>query len=133
MMDRKFDILNDRPELKKNPYSVPEGYFEAAKSRMRQQESVVPLSLWRRLSPYAAMAAVFILMVSAGTLFLEKTSPQEDMTIEDYLVFSEDLMNTLEYEQNYGSQIADAETSKDDLINYLIYIGVTPEEIELSK
>jgi hypothetical protein len=33
----------------------------------------------------------------------------------------------------YGTQLAEAEVSDEDIINYLIYTGVTAEHIELSK
>ena len=130
MKDLKTDILAQEPKLKIMPYSVPEGYFETFKAEMKP---CVRMSLTDRLMPYVAMAAVFVFLVTVGTLFLQKTSPAEIMTQEDYLVFSGDMMNTVEYEMAYGSQIADAEIENEDIINYLIYSGVTVEEIELSK
>lgn len=80
------------------------------------------------------MAATFALMVSVGTHFLEKTTYENfEMTEEDYILFSANMMNSISYEMEYGSQLAEAELSEEDLINYLIYIGVTPEEIEFAK
>ena len=42
---------------------------------------------------------------------------------------------TIAYEMEYGSQIAEAESelSDEDIINYLIYTGVSAEFIEMSK
>jgi hypothetical protein len=33
----------------------------------------------------------------------------------------------------YGDQLAEAEISDEDIINYLIYTGITAEHIEFSK
>ena len=86
-----------------------------------------------RIAPYAAMAAVFIFMVTAGTFFLEKSVPEYQMTEEDYVMFSDNFMNAIAYEMEYGSALAEAELSEEDIINYLIYTGVTAEQIEFSK
>jgi hypothetical protein len=85
------------------------------------------------MAPYAAMAAVFVFLVSAGTFLLEKSSPDYNMTEEDYVMFADNMMNTIAYEMEFGSQIAEADLSDEDIINYLIYTGVTAEHIELSK
>ena len=55
------------------------------------------------------------------------------MTEEDYVMFADNMMNTIAYEMEFGSQIAEADLSDEDIINYLIYTGVTAEHIELSK
>ena len=55
------------------------------------------------------------------------------MTEEDYILFSENMMNTIAYEMEYSDQLAEAEISDEDIINYLIYSGITAEEIELCK
>ena len=131
-MKKGNDILKDCTELKQMPFSVPEGYFESFK-----KENSMPVcrkvSLWNRIAPYAAMAAVFVFLVSAGTFLLEKSSPDYNMTEEDYVMFADNMMNTIAYEMEFGSQIAEADLSDEDIINYLIYTGVTAEHIELSK
>lgn len=133
MMDRNKDILQDFKVLKENAFTVPEGYFDAARSRIKKHETASKGGLWERIAPYAAIAAVFIFMVTAGTFFLEKTTRPADMTQEDYMVFSDAMMNTVGYSIEYDSQIADAELGDEDIINYLIYMGISTEEIELSK
>ena len=55
------------------------------------------------------------------------------MTEEDYMMFSDNIMTTIAYEMEYGAQLAEAEISDEDIINYLIYSGVTPEHIEFAK
>ena len=131
-MKKENDILKDCMELKQMPYKVPEGYFESFKA-----EAVIPavrkLSCWNRMAPYAAMAAVFVFLVTAGTFLLERSAPQYQMTEEDYMMFSDNMMTSIAYELEYGDQLADAQISDEDIINYLIYTGVTPEHIELAK
>ena len=126
------DILKDCTELKQMPFSVPEGYFDSFKNA-----NAVPVakrvSLWNRMVPYVAMAAVFVSLVAAGTFFLERSTPQYQMTEEDYVMFADNMMNTIAYEMEYGEQIAEADLSEEDIINYLIYTGVSAEAIELSK
>ena len=126
------DILKDCTELKQMPFSVPEGYFDSFKNA-----NAVPVakrvSLWNRMVPYVAMAAVFVSLVAAGTFFLERSTPQYQMTEEDYVMFADNMMNTIAYEMEYGDQIAEADLSEEDIINYLIYTGVSTEAIELSK
>ena len=132
-MDRNNDILKDLQSLGQSPFTVPDGYFDTAKARIRLRETGRNAGLWERMSPYAAIAAVFIFMVTAGTFFLERTTGPTDMTHEDYIVFSDAMMNTVGYSMEYDSQIADAELGDEDIINYLIYMGVSAEEIETSK
>lgn len=126
------DILKDRTELKQMPFSVPEGYFDSFKNA-----NAVPVakrvSLWNRIAPYASMAAVFVSLVAAGTFLLERSTPHYQMTEEDYVMFADNMMNTIAYEIEYGDQIAEADLSEEDIINYLIYTGVSAELIELSK
>ncbi len=131
-MKQENDILKDRLELKQMPYTVPEGYFESFKEQAAKP-MVRKIDFRARIAPYAAMAAVFIFMVTAGTFFLEKSVPEYQMTEEDYVMFSDNFMNAIAYEMEYGSALAEAELSEEDIINYLIYTGVTAEQIEFSK
>lgn len=126
------DILKySSDELRKMPYTVPEGYFEQVKAEIsRSTAAEEGVSLWRKAVPYISVAATFLIMVSAGTFFLEKTTQQDGMTYEDYLVHS-DVLIEAEYEQD--TQIADATIAAEDIIEYLIYTGVTAEDIEQSK
>ena len=130
MKEKDRDILAAMPELKKMPYSVPEGYFDTFKSQAvpyKEKE----IGLIGRLMPYAAMAAVFVFLVTAGTFFLQRTSPAEEFTHEDFLVFSSGIANSEYYESM--NQIADAGLADEDIIAYLIYSGISAEEIELYK
>ena len=132
MMKKGIDILKDCPQLKQMPFATPEGYFESFKEEASKRK-VHKLDFRTKIAPYAAMAAVFIFMVTAGRLLLEQSVPEYQMTEEDYVLFSDNMMTTIAYEMEYASQLAEAEVSEDDIINYLIYTGVTAEHIEFSK
>lgn len=131
MDNKKRDILAEISGLRSNPYAVPEGYFESFKADMKHTAQPQQMPLLHRLMPYASVAAVFVFLVAAGTFFLQKFTPADDFTQEDYLVFSHNAM-TAEYYENMD-QIADAEIAAEDIIEYLIYSGITPEEIEICK
>ena len=131
-MKKENDILKDCRELKENPFTVPEGYFESFKTEARKP-MVRKVNFMDRIAPYAAVAAKFVFLVTVGTLFLDNTTSEYEMTEEDYVLFSDSMMNSLAYEMGYMSQTAEAEISEEDIINYLIYTGVTAEQIELSK
>ena len=131
-MKKGNDILKDCRELKENPFTVPEGYFESFKTEARKP-MVRKVNFMDRIAPYAAVAAMFVFLVTVGTLFLDNTTTEYEMTEEDYVLFSDSMMNSLAYEMGYMSQTAEAEISEEDIINYLIYTGVTAEQIELSK
>ena len=124
------DILKENLNLKDMPFSVPEGYFESFKKEVRIHQTP---SIWKRFAPYTSVAAAFLLIVSVGTLILEKTLSENDITQEDYILFSDNMMNTIAYEMDSEYKLADAEINDDDIINYLIYSGISAEEIELSK
>lgn len=126
------DILKDFAELRRMPYSVPEGYFDTFRREMKKPQTQV-VSLWSRIMPYASVAAVFIFLVSAGTFILERTTDTRDFTQEDYILFSENFsLNTI-YQVHEETQLADASLADEDIIEYLIYTGVSAEEIEYSK
>lgn len=130
-MKKENDILNNNPDLKQMPFSVPEGYFESF--RIEKQAVSIKTDLWTRVAPYAAMAAVFVLLVTVGNFLLEKSTTEYIMTEEDYILFSDNAMNTITYEMVYGDHVAEAELMDEDIINYLIYTGVSAEEIEYYK
>lgn len=124
------DILKENLKLKDMPFSVPEGYFDSFKREVCKQQTP---SFWKRFVPYASVAASFLLIVSAGTFILEKTVSKDLMSQEDYIVFSDNMMNTISYEMDSDYKLAEAEINDEDIINYLIYSGISAEEIELSK
>ena len=131
MKEKNRDILADNPKLKEQVYSVPDGYFSGFKAGMTPYASVEP-SLARRLVPYPSMAAVFIFLVTAGTFFLQQTTPADEFTQEDFILYSSNISGIGLYEEE-PDQLADAGIADEDIIEYLIYSGISAEEIELSK
>lgn len=131
MKEKNRDILADNPKLKEQVYSVPDGYFSGFKAGMTPYASVEP-SLARRLVPYLSMAAVFIFLVTAGTFFLQRTTPSDEFTQEDFILYSSNISGIGLYEEE-PDQLADAGIADEDIIEYLIYSGISAEEIELSK
>lgn len=130
----KNDILhNSSDKLRKMPYIIPDGYFEdfiRTNQISGTAEQAAHSTLTRKLAPYLSMAAAFLLIVTAGRFLMQHTSTADEMTYEDYLVHS-DIMIEAEYENDI--QIAEALPVEEDIIEYLIYTGVTAETIELSK
>lgn len=129
----KNDILNNlSDELREMPYSVPEGYFDGLReSLLATGNSYKERSFAGKIMPYVSMAAAFLLLVTAGTFILERTTSSDDMTYEDYMVYS-DMMIEHEYDDEELHVLAN-EVEAEDIVEYLIYTGVTAEAIELSK
>ncbi len=126
-MKEKRDKLAERPELKNMPYSLPEGYFDEFRRNMKPCGSPRMKAL-----PYISAAASAALLLAGGLLLSQRTSPADEFTHEDYLVFSDSMINS-EYYEYATEQYADAEIANDDIIDYLIYSGITAEEIETYK
>jgi hypothetical protein len=136
MKDSERNIMYD-DSLRKCPYSVPEGYFESLKERAVKYSNPAPAPVFqfkRILTTAVSMAAMFVIMVTAGTFLLENTTPEEDLTQEDYIVFSDGYFGLEMYDDGgLSEQYADASISDEDIVEYLIYTGVSEELIELSK
>ncbi|MBQ8838498.1 MAG: hypothetical protein IJ005_04175 [Bacteroidales bacterium] len=116
-----------------NPYTVPEGYFDDFRERMAKHPAL--RSRRRvRIMPSVSVAAAVAVMLTAGTLFLTDRMNDGGITHEDYMVFSDnfDIM-TIYDEITAEDRVAEADILDEDIIDYLIYIGVSAEEIELSK
>lgn len=137
-MKMENDILNSSKDLKSTPFKVPEGYFDQLKSEIRKntEPRIVRMSIWTRLAPYAAIAAMFLFILTLGKLFIKDNYSGEDISIsnnignyEDYLVFNDfstDLsMHYLEDEPDESTILND-----EDIIEYLIYIGASEQYIE---
>ncbi len=128
-MKETRDILAERPELKKMPYTIPEGYFEEFRMQNRPCRRQSP---WKKAGPYISIAASIAVLLTGGLILSRPNSPADDFTHEDFLVFS-DSMTSTEYYEYAAEQYADAEMANDDIIDYLIYSGITVEEIEHYK
>lgn len=133
MKDSERNIMYD-DSIRKCPYSVPEGYFDSLKERAMKYAQPAPVFQFKRvLYTAVSMAAMFILMVTAGTFFLKGVTSAEDLTEEDYMVFTDGYIDLELYDDGLSEQYADASISNEDIVEYLIYTGVSEELIELSK
>ncbi len=129
MKEKERDILAERPELRKMPYTVPEGYFDGFKLKMKPYET--DRRRWKMI-PYVSIAASAAILLTAGLLLSRHRSTADEFTQEDFLVFSDSMIMT-EYYEDTDDQYADAEMANDDIIDYLIYSGISAEEIEQYK
>ena len=136
-MQTTKDILKSAPELKKLPYSIPDGYFDRMKADMVSfvtgcEERQKPFIT--RLAPYAAVAATFLFLVTAGTFILEKTTPATDQAeLDEFYFYSNMIPVTDPYAAETIQESQYGEIQEEDIIEYLIYSGVTAEVIELSR
>ena len=125
-MKTEKDILKDNPRLKEMPFSTPESYFEELKSQMRvcSRPKVGNRPALRRFAHQIALAAAFALLLAVGSLFLAKDQ-EMNFSEEDYIVFSDELTNTI----LYGSDDLYADlATEDDIIEYLINTDINLEE-----
>lgn len=120
------DILNNK-SFKDIHCSTPEGYFPSLQQRLKDipTPSEAP-GTWKKVAPHLALAAMFAAIVTVGTILLSRTAAEDELTEEDYLVFSEDAMNTIFYDD--GDLYAETIT-EDDVIEYLIHTGTEIEEL----
>ena len=103
------------------PYDLPEGYFDSLRASLTKEVG----KQTRRWPAYIAVAASLALLVAAGGWFLSDRAAA-DFSQEDYIVFSDDMTNTIMYEDDMW--YADA-VSEEDLIEYLIYTGTEIDEL----
>lgn len=143
MNEQEFDILQSSKDLKTMPFTVPKDFFETMRAEARKctEPQVIHVSLWTRLAPYTAIAAMFLFIFTLGNIFLHNSSDQatastEDtidvIEYEDYLVFNEVGADVSIYylaEEDYAMEKADDE----DIIEYLIYTGASESYIEYNK
>ena len=127
MKTQDNDILKQDGNLKEMPFSLPEGYMESLRKELKTtpQRNTKKIPIFNRIIPYVSLAAAFAMIVTIGGFILEKTT-QQHLSYEDYIVFSDDMTNTLLYDTD--ELYADA-LSDDDIIEYLIYTGVEIEEL----
>ena len=127
MKTQENDILKQDGNLKEMPFSLPEGYMESLRKELKTipQRNTKKIPIFNRIIPYVSLAAAFAMIVTIGGFILEKTT-QQDLSYEDYIVFSDDMTNTIFYdtEELYADALSD-----DDIIEYLIYTGVEIEEL----
>lgn len=136
MEEHEKDILQTVSELKQTPYCVPDGYFSSLKEELKTCS--LPHKGTAHLRPGIlraafAMAAMLALLLTVGILFSARPVIEDEFTQEDLIVFSSGLTNIALYEED-GEQYASAEEiDAEDIIEYLIYTGVSTDIIEQSR
>ncbi len=137
-MKNNDDILTGSKDLKKMPFSVPEGYFEGfdavMRRRIRQEEKSGQGQTGKtrgaiRLVPIiSAAAAAIAIFVAIGLMFKSSSTavnPEDSLQDSDIIFYYSELMPATVPESIYHSyDLTDAELSDDDIVNYLIYSGV---------
>lgn len=134
MKDFEKDILSSRDDLKKMPFATPEGYFENFSVNLHPEgktagRDIVEISVFRRISPYLAMAAMFAIIAAAGAVLMKTVLNQEDLQEYGSLAYT-DLIpvtdpDTIYYSYNYDYDAI----SEEDVIEYLIYDGTSIETL----
>ncbi|MBE6231919.1 MAG: hypothetical protein IJN02_08620 [Bacteroidales bacterium] len=126
------DILQSMPQLKEMPYDLPEGYFDSLKKELQTEvrQNTLQPQFRQKLASYLSLAAMFVMIVAAGGFFLEKSTEKQELTQEDFLIFSDDFLYLTYYESDAE---ASAGIEEEDIIEYLIYTGVSADSIEHYK
>ncbi len=148
-MSKIDDILTGSKDLKKMPYSVPEGYFESLGEKVRGRIALetVPqgakagrrFTFPTRLIPYlsaaAAVAVVVAIGLTLGSLGRKSVIPEDGLQDSDYVFYYTEIIPVTDPESIYYSYNSDSDTyavddlvyddmSYDDIIEYLIESGV---------
>ena len=109
-MKEDMDILKNDNKLKDNPFTVPEGYFDAMRLRSQKMPEVLETKarkLRRTLIPVFSAAASVVLIVCGMLLFDGRRGVSEG---ELY-------------------SLGTASLSREEIIEYLIYTGTSIEDI----
>jgi len=120
---------------KRNDIITPEGYFENLQARLSEIPArPARVSTVRRLAPYVAVAASFLVIVMIGNFVLGRTTaPAEDdtWTYVSYLADALDpdgatLMDTYDY---YWDEEEQEGLSAEDIVEYLLADGISVEHL----
>ena len=120
---------------KRNDIFTPEGYFENLQSRLSEiPAQPARVSSVRRLAPYVAIAASFLVIVMLGNFVLGRTaSPAED----DTWTYVSYLADALDPDGGVPMDMADyylvdeesEGLSADDIVEYLLADGISVEHL----
>lgn len=122
------DILQTRFELKKSPFTVPEGYFEEFKAGNRRPDNNKAFPVWRKVVSFASIAAALTAFVITGYIFLRKVTPSDSSFSEEYIAYLvSNFPVTEDADEFFYSGYK--ETEDDEVVQILILSGIEPEEI----
>lgn len=115
---------------RRNPISVPDGYFQNLEKRLQQipGEQLQPAAPHgvRRLAPYLAYAASLLLLVAVGNIVLRQRAPEEDNGWDyiSYLALSLDPDGLVELKEA-------EEPTDDDIRSFLLASNVSVEQLTM--
>ena len=108
----EYDILNKELSLKEMPYSIPDGYFDGTKTRLKMipKEHTAPArrTTIKSFLLYTATAAAIAFLLTAGGFFFGRITETETRHIVAKV-------NTM---------------TNEDIIEYLIYTDTELEDLE---
>ena len=120
---------------KRNDIITPEGYFENLQGRLSEIPArPARVSTVRRLAPYVAVAASFLVMVMIGNFVLGRTAaPVEDDTWT-YVSYLADALDPdggvpLDMADYYLMDEESEGLSAEDIMNYLVADGISVEHL----
>lgn len=139
-MNNELNNILNNPDLKKNPFSLPEGYIAKMEDGVREKISARSrtTSSWSVLKPAFALACSFLLIFGIGysvlhlTSTLSHTSDSEgiiaDVT-ESYYGF-DDLFSD---DNDDSSEEIEMEKMDEDMEEIITYLGSELSAYELSN
>ena len=126
---------------RRNDISTPEGYFENLQARLLEIPSREEVTLssesnvrgFRRLAPYVAIAASFLVAVMIGNFVLRQTTVPADPE-EDTWSYVSYLASALDPDGAVPMDMADYYIEEDglspeDIVEYLIADGISVEQL----
>ena len=121
-MDKKRDIL-EREELRRRPYSVPDGYFDALQTRL----SVIPQRenasrSWKR--PVFAFATGIAAVLAACVILFHPSGEPADAMVDyvsyEQLAYSDLIPRTDPYIYYADEAEQPEDTEREEIIDYLL-------------
>ena len=126
---------------KRNDISTPEGYFETLQARLLEIPAREEVTLssesnvrgFRRLAPYVAIAASFLVAVMIGSFVLRQTAVPADPE-EDTWSYVSYLASALDPDGAVPMDMADfyieeEGLSPEDIVEYLLADGISVEQL----
>ena len=121
---------------KRNDISTPEGYFEDLRMRLSEIPArPARVSPIRRLAPYAAIAASFLVAVMLGNFILGRTaSPSADDDTWTYVSYLADALDPdgaalVDMYDEWDGLEEEEGLSAEDIVNYLVADGISVEHL----
>ncbi len=119
------DILT-APELRKTPFTVPEGYFNAFKSNVTFPDSCLEHPKKMKVGRYVAIAASFALLAGISWGIINGKWTQDEHDDIDLMVLSD---MSLENYYDFLALHEESELSDEDIIEYLLDSGGDIDDI----